>query len=248
MSFIKTKELTIGYKNSGKSVLSNININESEGNFISLLGENGSGKSTLLKTLTGLLKPISGEIELGNHSLTTLATRERSKILSVVLTERYISGNLSVEELVSMGRYPYQSWNIKMTEEDTKIVNEALEKCELEDIRTESIHELSDGQKQKALIARAVAQNTTFLFLDEPTNHLDIKNKYTIIKLLKELSTQGKKILMTTHDIDLASKFCDQLWLIDKERNVVCGNPEELIETGKLDTIFNIPLKELMGR
>lgn len=248
MESLQTKNLSVGYNLKSKPILKDININEEEGQFISLLGENGSGKSTLLKSIAGLLRPINGEIFIKGKSLWNLMANEKSKLLSVVLTERIITGIITIEELVAMGRYPYQGWNVKLTKEDRLKVGGAIERCELEEIRTELIHEISDGQKQKALIARAVAQDTELLLLDEPTNHLDIKNKYTITKLLKELSNAGKTVIMTTHDIDLATKFCDKMWLINQERKLVSGNPDELMKSGKLDTIFSVPIRDLMGR
>lgn len=246
MSYLKIHDLNGGYHKKEKPILKNISIECEKGSFISILGENGSGKSTLMKTMAGLLTPWGGSVLLKDKDIHRLSNRERSKYLSVVLTDRVPGGIINVEELVAMGRYPYQNWSIAMTAKDREVVNSAIKSCNIDALRKKVIHELSDGQRQKSMIARALAQETGLLLLDEPTNHLDIRNKYAVMELLKDSVRNGITVIMTSHDIDLARKFCDEMWLLPPGGNIISGEPQTLIDEGKLDEIFHIPVKDLL--
>ncbi len=219
-ALLEANNLTVGYKK-GKTeipIISGISqLQGASGKLIALIGMNGTGKSTLLRTLAGLQHPLAGEMHLSGVNSNKLSVVEKSKMLSVVLTHYAISGLLTVEELVQLGRYPYTNWSATLNASDLDFVQECLEKTGILHLRNKLFHELSDGQQQKSLIARALAQNTGIILLDEPTNHLDIKNKVDVLTLLKDQASHGKCIVFSTHDIQLSMKFVDEVWIIDQQ-------------------------------
>src|SRR5690606_39709849 len=159
--------------------------------------------------------------------------------VSVVLTDRISAANLTVGELVTFGRYPYVDWSLRMTERDQSIVEGALRDLNLEPLRNQKIYELSDGQMQMAMIARALAQDTRLMLLDEPTAHLDLNNRVEIMALLRQIAHRSKKaILLATHELDLALQGTDRIWLAGRNRDVIVGEPEDLVLTGAFDDIF----------
>lgn len=196
------------------------------------------GKSTFLKTLTGSLAPLSGRVLLEGKDRSTLTNQSLAKLISIVLTGQPFSLNLSVLELVSLGRQPYTNWTGNFTEKDTAAVQKALEQIQIETLAKKKCFELSDGQMQKVLIARALAQNTPLMILDEPTTHLDIYHKAQVLHLLRELSSQtGKAILFATHEVDLALQVCDQIIVMQPEK-VQQGSVTELVEEQVFDRLF----------
>ena len=190
---LKTKDLSIGYasKNEKTVVASNINIELKKGTLIGLIGANGIGKSTLLRTLTNVQNPISGHILINNTDLLKYASIDLAKAMSLVLTEPLASRNLSVIELVALGRQPYTNWVGNLSKKDIDIVNTALEQTNITDLKHKKCFELSDGQLQKVMIARALAQDTDLIILDEPTTHLDMYHKAYILKVPLEIKLQG---------------------------------------------------------
>jgi iron complex transport system ATP-binding protein len=196
-----------------------------------LLGGNGSGKSTLLRTLAGLHLPIG-------KSNATIAELHQSKNLALVLTEKITSASATVWDLISTARYPYINWKINFGEKDLQAIQLAIERVGLLDIQHRYIHELSDGQMQLTLIARALAQETPFIFLDEPTAHLDLNNRMEVMMLLRSSAHQfNKTILVSTHELDLALQLADRLWVIYNQK-IENGLPEDLILNGLLDEAF----------
>ncbi|MCM4156507.1 ABC transporter ATP-binding protein [Gramella sp. AN32] len=238
---LRTENLSIGYKHKKEItvIARDINLKLPEGNLIAVIGVNGSGKTTLIKTLTNNLQKIEGKVFIKNIDLDELDNLSTSKMISLVLTNQLISKNLTAFELIALGRQPYTNWLGTLTKEDLYKINEALELVEISALRDRKCHEISDGQFQKVLIARALAQDTPLLILDEPTNHLDLYHKVSILKLLKKLCVETHKtILFASHELNLALQLCDQLIII-KDKKLISGSPEELINGNELTSLFN---------
>jgi iron complex transport system ATP-binding protein len=209
-----------------------------QGQLIGLVGANGIGKSTLLRTLTQVQNPLSGIIILNDKDLEKTTSIDLAKQLSLVLTEPLVSKNLSVYELVALGRYPYTNWIGRLTAEDVVIIDRSLELTNIADLKSKKCYELSDGQLQKVMIARALAQDTDLIILDEPTTHLDMYHKAYILKLLQKLTKDtGKTILFSTHEIDLAIQLCDTMIVMTQDI-VVSDTPCNLITQGVFETLF----------
>ena len=237
---LQTKDLSIGYrsKKSITCVAKNINLLLPKGRMVCLLGKNGIGKSTLLRTLTRVQPQLSGEIQIGEQQLGVIPSTDLAKKMSLVLTERIPENNLTVYELIALGRQPYTNWVGTLTEEDHRNIDLAIQQTNIKDIIDKKHFELSDGQLQKVMIARALSQNTEIITLDEPTAHLDIHNKIEIFTLLKTLSIElDKTILISTHEIHLALQLADELWLMN-EKEVISGETENLIANESVSKLF----------
>lgn len=240
MSKLKAIDLCVGYA-SNKVLIEAINTEITSGQLIGLIGQNGVGKSTLIKTLLGFHPPISGEVSLNNKPIGSLSAKELAKQVSVVLTGKPESLNLSVTELIALGRYPYSGWLGTLKAEDKESVESALTMMEINYIAHKKLYELSDGQMQKVMIARAIAQETNLIVLDEPTSHLDLKNKIEVLSLLKKIANAGKGVLMSTHEIQLTSQVCTEYWCIDFNQPVLVGKPKELINEGYVHNYLHLP-------
>lgn len=237
---LKTKDLSIGYasKKAETIVASHINIELKKGELIGLVGANGIGKSTLLRTLTNVQKPLSGAVFINKKSIQDYNPLDLAKVLSLVLTEKIASKNLSVFELIALGRQPYTNWVGNLSELDTAIINKAILQTNIEDLQHKKCFELSDGQLQKVMIARALAQDTDLIILDEPTSHLDMYHKAYILKLLQKLAKDtGKTILFSSHEIDLAIQLCDTM-IVMNAGTVVANQPCKLIQQGVFESLF----------
>jgi iron complex transport system ATP-binding protein len=237
---LKAQQLSIGYKTKKVEtvITSNINFELQKGQLIGLVGANGIGKSTLLRTLIKVQPALSGHISLNNKDLKSVSNIELAKQLSIVLTEPLASKNFSVFELVALGRHPYTNWVGNLTESDNDIINDALQLVNIIDLKNKKCYELSDGQLQKVMIARALAQDTDIIILDEPTSHLDMYHKAYILKLLKKLTKEtGKTILFSSHEIDLTIQLCDTMIVMQKDK-VVCNQPNQLISDGIFESLF----------
>lgn len=233
---LKARNLSIGYPD--QIIAEHINFDIYKGELTAVIGINGSGKSTLLKTVSGDLPKRSGEIILENQPLQSLSSREIAEKISIVLSNPVISQNLTVYEIVALGRQPYTNWLGLLSDKDKAVVSQALQLIEIEDLVKKRSDELSDGQLQKVFIARAIAQNTELILLDEPTNHLDLYHKAFVFKMLKKLTEEtNKTIVFATHELNLALQLCDQLILIQNKK-VIAGSPQELISNKKLQHIF----------
>ena len=261
---IRLKDLSIGYqtKHSVKTVAAGINGAIRSGELTCLLGANGVGKSTLLRTLAAFQPAISGEILISRKEeggtrkeISSLTDKELSKLVGVVLTEKPDVRNMSVRELVSLGRSPYTGFWGTYTEEDLRIVDEAIEMVGIKDLTRRPVHTLSDGERQKVMIAKALAQQTPVIFLDEPTAFLDYPSKVEVLQLLRRISREAEKtIFLSTHDVELALQLADTIWLMTKieeggKRNeegdmaklgeggrspMTIGSPQELAASGDL--------------
>lgn len=237
---LKTENLSIGYKTKKEetTVASNINLTLKKGELIGLVGGNGIGKSTLLRTLTQVQPKLSGALYLNEKPLENYANMDLAKAMSLVLTEAIASKNLSVFELVALGRQPYTNWVGTLSEEDISKVNHAITQTNIENLKHKKCFELSDGQLQKVMIARALAQDTDLIILDEPTTHLDMYHKAYILKLLQKLVKEtGKTIIFSSHEIDLAIQLCDTMIVMTKTE-VISNTPCTLIEQGTFNTLF----------
>ena len=245
---IQLRNLSIGYqtKHCVRTVAEGINGSIRGGELTCLLGANGVGKSTLLRTLSAFQPALAGDVMINNpltshfSPLVSYTDKELSKLIGVVLTEKPDVRNMSVRELVSLGRSPYTGFWGTYTEEDLRIVDEAIEMVGITLLTRRPVHTLSDGERQKVMIAKALAQQTPVIFLDEPTAFLDYPSKVEVLQLLRRISREaGKTIFLSTHDVELALQLADTIWLMRKleEREmspVTIGSPEELAASGDL--------------
>ncbi|GAB4157197.1 MAG: ABC transporter ATP-binding protein [Winogradskyella sp.] len=239
-TILKTENLSIGYKTKKEETVisKNINFELKKGQLIGLVGANGIGKSTLLRTLIKVQPALSGTVYLNQKDLRTVSALELARQLSIVLTETVTSKNLSVYELVALGRHPYTNWIGDLNSKDAEIVKNALELVNITELKHKKCYELSDGQLQKVMIARALAQDTDIIILDEPTTHLDMYHKAYILKLLQKLTKDtGKTILFSSHEIDLAIQLCDMM-IVMQEQSVVYDQPCNLITKGVFESLF----------
>jgi iron complex transport system ATP-binding protein len=238
---LSTSNLSIGYQTKKEKIIiaENLNFNLKQGKLIALIGANGIGKSTLLRTLTGIQKPLSGTVLLNKKDIFSYRPIDLAQNLSLVLTEKLPPSNLTVFELVALGRQPYTNWIGKLSEDDLTKINLALELTQIIHLKHKKHFEISDGQLQKVLIARALAQDTDLIILDEPTTHLDLLHKVSVFKLLKKLASDTNKcILFSTHDIDLSIQLADEM-IVMTEKNIIQDEPCNLISKGIFNTLFD---------
>jgi iron complex transport system ATP-binding protein len=240
---IVTSGLAIGYTRKGRKrrvVHASLELQLYAGCLTSLLGLNGAGKSTLLRTLCGFQPALEGEIRIKGRRLSACSQEELSRIIGVVLTEKTNTGGITATELVALGRHPYTGFFGRLKADDKRIVAESLAAVGMTHKATAYVSELSDGERQKVMIAKALAQQCPVIILDEPTAFLDVRSRIETMSLLHHLATeQGKTILLSTHDLDLALQMSDCLWLQEKGRPVSCGTPEDLILSNAFATFFD---------
>ena len=235
-TILSVKELSIGYDT--KAVANNINFKLEQGGLCAIVGVNGIGKSTLLRTIAGLQRPLSGAVTIRDTELSQFRSAQLAKEIAVVLTDPIATKNLTVIELVALGRQPYTNWLGQLSAKDQEAVEACLQTFELLPLKNQKCFELSDGQLQRVLIAKAMAQDTPLIILDEPTTHLDLAHKVAIFKALQQLAhAHGKTIVFTTHEINLAIQLCDFTLLLNGQDNPF-GSPCELIEKGCFSKLF----------
>ena len=239
---IRLRDLSIGYpdKHNTKRVAEHLNASIHSGELTCLLGTNGVGKSTLLRTLSAFQPPLGGNIDLLDRPLSTYDDRQLATVIGVVLTEKSDIRNMTVEELVGLGRSPYTGFWGTLKEGDRRIVHEAIARVRIEPLTQRMVHTLSDGERQKVMIAKALAQETPIIFLDEPTAFLDFPSKVEVMQLLHNLThTLQKTVFMSTHDLELALQIADKIWLMDRTNGIAIGTPEDLSLEGKLSSFFS---------
>ena len=239
---IQLNKLTIGYSEKGtkkKIIAQDICATLYGGQLTCLLGENGAGKSTLLRTLSAFIPPLKGDVVVKGKSLGEYSDKERARLIGVVLTERPELQHMTVQELVAMGRSPYTGFWGTLSKEDKTIANEALRMVGMDPMATRIVDTLSDGERQKAMIAKAMAQQTPVIFLDEPTAFLDYPSKVETMLLLRRLAHEtGKIILLSTHDVELALQTADTLWLMKRVRHKKgCDKTEHYLSAGSIDSL-----------
>ena len=234
---IQLQHLSIGYrvKHGIKTVAAGINGTIYSGELTCLLGPNGAGKSTLLRTLSAFLPKIGGEIVIEGRELATYSDKEMSRKIGVVLTEKPDVRNMTVRELVSLGRSPYTGFWGTYSKEDLRIVDEAISSVGITTLAGRMVHTLSDGERQKMMIAKALAQQTPVIYLDEPTAFLDYPSKVEVMQLLRRISREaGKTVFLSTHDVELALQLADRIWLMEQGGALAIGTPQALAEQGAL--------------
>jgi iron complex transport system ATP-binding protein len=235
---LRTEQLSIGYAE--KTVARDLNVGLIPGEVVCLIGPNGAGKSTLLRSISGLQAPLGGEVFYRHRRLDELEPHELARHVSIVTTERVNLGMFTGWGLVSLGRYPYTGWRGSLKDEDRRIVEEAIDAVRASELADRNMGELSDGEKQKLMIARALAQATDVVILDEPTAYLDLPRRVEVMGLLKRLSREQRKgVLLSTHDLDLAIRTSDRLWLLGADGVIEAGAPEDCILSGSLERIFS---------
>ena len=240
-TILQANNVSIGYstKKLNHIIASGINLTLKTGTLTALIGANGIGKSTLLRTLTGIQEPLSGNVILNGKGIDSYTPADLAQQLSIVLTESLPPSNLTVYQLVALGRQPYTNWVGSLSPEDHFKITEALELTQTSHLSDKKHFEISDGQLQKVLIARALAQDTPLIILDEPTTHLDLRHKVSLLRLLKKLAgEQGKCILYSTHDPDLALQLSDELIIMTRD-TVLQNTPQGCIESNIFNTLFN---------
>lgn len=216
MTAITTNRLTVGYR--GHRVVEDISLSLPCGRLVCLLGPNGAGKSTLLRTLCGFQPPIEGTVTISGSDITTMSAAEVARLVSVVLTDRPLTSSLTAAEMVGMGRAPYTGFWGRLSDDDRRLVSEAMQTVGIAPLATRRMGQLSDGELQKVMIAKALAQHTPVIVLDEPTAFLDYPSKVAVMKTLARLAhDEGKTILMSTHDLELAAQLGDELMEIENK-------------------------------
>lgn len=234
---LRTRGLVAGYR--GRRLLGPLDMDLPAGRLVCLIGANGAGKSTLIRTLCGMQPALAGEVSIEGMPLTTLSSAARARSLAVVLTERVQATLMTGYELVSLGRYPHIGWSGRLGAQDHAVVRAALAQAGAGALADRLLSELSDGERQKLMIARALAQEPRLLVLDEATAFLDLPRRIETMQLLLDLARQQQlAILLSTHDLELALRYADTLWLIDGQRQVHAGAPEDLALSGLLGATF----------
>ncbi len=241
MSILSTYNLNIGYtKGKNKTLVqSDLNLELFPGEMVCLIGPNGSGKSTLMRTLSGIQKALGGKTVIDGKDISKFSRKELALKIALVLTDKIEVENATVRDVVALGQHPYTHWLGGMTEKGKEKINEAIRLAHLEHKKFSFINELSDGEKQRVMIAKALAQDTPLVFLDEPTAHLDLPSRVDIMLLLHKLAhTTGKAILISTHELDLALQAGDRIWLMSENGGITSGVPEDLVLNGTFNQVF----------
>lgn len=234
---LQTQQLTIGYPK--HTVSQNIDVQLFAGEFVCLIGPNGAGKTTLMRTLAGMLSPLAGQVQLLGDDVRKLDSRVLAQRLSVVLTDRIDVGLLSGYALVALGRHPYTDWTGQLSPQDESVVRWAVDAVSASEIAARPVNELSDGERQKLMIARALAQQPAVMILDEPTAYLDLPRRVEILQLLRKIARETERaILLSTHDLDLALRNADRIWLMPKNDSLTVGAPEDLVLNGAFEGAF----------
>ena len=238
---IQGKDLCIGYRTGKKEkiVHKHLNFDLRAGELTCLLGANGAGKSTLLRTLSATHPPLDGELRMLDKPLNEYTEKERSRTIGLVLTDKTFAGGLSVYELIALGRQPHTGFFGRLNKDDRRIIEEAMENVGIAHKARNYTAELSDGERQKVMIAKALVQECPLILLDEPTAFLDVVSRIEIMHLLHRLATeQQKAILLSTHDIEQALVLADRLWLLSREKGLQCGVTEDIILSHRMENLF----------
>jgi len=237
METVRLEQLAIGYaqKKNRKVVAEGINASLQSECMTCLIGPNGVGKSTLLRTLSAFQPPLAGRVLIHGDDLSRLREKQLARLIGVVLTARPEVQNMTVEEMVGLGRSPYTGFWGGLSAADHAIVDEAIQRVGIDSLRGRMIQNLSDGERQKVMIAKALAQQTPVIYLDEPTAFLDYPSKVEMMQTLHQLSrTAGKTIFLSTHDLELALQIADTVWLMGRDGTLSIGTPRQLADSGVL--------------
>ena len=234
---LELQDLTIGYGD--VALMEHLDLDVHRGQVLAILGSSGCGKSTLLRTMIGLQPPLAGRVLVDGADIHEMPARERAKRLSVVLTERVEAGLLTAYSLVGLGRYPHTNWSGKLSEHDHEVVRDCIRRVGAEDLAQRYVSDLSDGERQRVMMARALAQEPRMMILDEITAFLDLPRRVDAMRLLRRLAREtGRAILLSTHDLELALRAADRVWLLPKGGTLVTGAPEDLVLSGAFEAAF----------
>lgn len=237
--YFQTDKMAVGYD--GKALIRNICLSIEKGEIVVLIGPNGSGKSTILKSITRQLRMIDGRAVLDASDMKTMSYQELSKKMAVVLTERIHPELMTCREVTAMGRYPYTGHLGILREEDERKVQSAMEAVHIMEIADKDFMAVSDGQRQRVLLARAICQEPELLVLDEPTSFLDIRHKIELLNILRKMAKEKQMtILLSLHEIDLAQKFADRIVCVKGEEIAGYGTPEEIFTTDRIKELYDI--------
>ncbi len=232
---LETRNLTVGY--AGRVVLRDLDLSLGEGELTVLIGANGSGKSTLLRTLSGAQPALAGEVIVNGRAVKDMRPSELARRMALVLTDRRGGGGLTLSELVAIGRHPYSGFFGRLSADDRRAVADAIAAVGLSHMARSYVAAMSDGERQKAMIARAIAQDTQLIVLDEPTAFLDVSSRFEVMELLWRQCQAGKTILLSSHDTAPSLEVADRVWAV-AEGCVTAGTAEELIASGTLDRVY----------
>lgn len=237
--FFETKELSVGYH--GNALIEHISVGFKKGEIVTLIGPNGSGKSTILKSITKHLPAIGGLVWIGKDELGKISYQDLSKKVAVVLTERIKPELMTCREVVATGRYPYTGRMGILSKEDEALVNKAMTEVHVLDLASRSFLDISDGQRQRVLLARAICQQPEIIVLDEPTSFLDIKYKVELLQILRKMAKEkGTTVIMSLHEIDLAAKISDKIICVDGKEIAAFGPPEEIFAEDRIHRLYGI--------
>lgn len=237
--YFETERLSVGYH--GIPLIENIRIGLKKGEILTLIGPNGAGKSTVLKSIARQLSPISGTVCLGNENLADMSAKTLAQTMSVLLTERLQTEKMTCEDVVSTGRYPYTGYFGKLSEQDKKIVKESMDLVHVTAIRERDFTKISDGQKQRVMLARAICQEPELIILDEPTSFLDIKYKLEFLSVLQEMRhKKGLTVIMSLHELELAERVSDKILCLNGTYADRFGTPQEIFTSGYISSLFGI--------
>ncbi|UYN99416.1 MAG: ABC transporter ATP-binding protein [Devosia sp.] len=235
---LQTHGLVAGYRH--RPVLNSLDVAVAPGELVSILGVNGAGKSTLLRTLSGSQKPLAGRVDLAGHDAGAMSAHTLARHVGVLLTERLSLGTMPAGSVVELGRYPHTGWAGLLTGEDRRIIAEAIGAVGATALIDRDFNALSDGERQRILIARALAQSTNVLLLDEPAAFLDVSARVQMMAMLRQLARdKGVAVVLSSHDLELSLRLSDTIWLLDGAGTVLAGAPEDLIAGGQIEAVFS---------
>ena len=233
--------MAVGFGQGGKrtTLLKGLNLRLEQGSLVALLGRNGAGKSTLIRAITCDSAPIEGGVEINGMPASAITKHQLSRLVALVATERIMGGAFTISELVALGRQPHTGFLGRLSHHDKEVVNECLEAVGISHKAQQHVASLSDGERQKAMIAKALAQETPIIVLDEPTAFLDVASRIETMQLLHRLAhEQNKAVLLSSHDISQSLLLADELWVITNDREVVTGSTEQVVMSGAMDRVF----------
>lgn len=237
--YFETNDLAVGYR--GRALISGINLSVERGRILTLIGPNGAGKSTILKTITRHLEQIAGVVAIDNSNIFTWSNKQLAKRLSVMLTERVDPELMTCRQVVAMGRYPYTNYFGRLTPEDEAVVDEALGLVRATELGDCPFSDISDGQRQRILLARAICQQPEIIVLDEPTSYLDIRHKIELLDILRKMAVEKQvAVVMSLHELDLAAKVSDQIICVKGDRIALSGTPEEVFQDQRINALYEL--------